>query len=305
MGVSPASLTGRGKLPGTQTTVDYSAYVPASGQSPFGERDEFRFGLRSQRFGLRAGDGAYGFSQLTSTGSYGFGGQLDGSLGSLNAAAYAQRSRWTPNAPLEVGASIGTPRSNAAHVELIGVGRQGTSASAGIASVAATLPISSFATVSIEAAASDSNGVASAAERGHLSGSLGRMTYDLTHQWSGDSFAGAQRAVRGNDLSMSAPIAGQLSFHGFAGLHSSGAAIPTANSPRDDFGSGALGATYGSWGSVEYVWTGRRDMGDTAMFDGLARGLRAMTFIPLGRLSLSLNVVGCVATEIVARIDRA
>lgn len=305
MGVSPASLAGRGKLPGTQTTIDYSAYVPASGQSPFGERDEFRFGLKSQRFGLRAGDGAYGFSQLTSTGAYGFGGQLEGSVGSLNAAAYAQRSRWTPNAPLEVGASIGTPRGNAAHVELIGVGRQGVNGSAAISSVAATVPVTKYATISIEAAASDSNGVASAAERGHLSGSVGRMTYDLTHQWAGDAFAGAQRAVRGNDLSVSAPIAGQLSFHGFAGLHSSGAATPTATSPRDDFGSGALGATYGSWGSVEYVWTSRRDMGDTAMFDGMAQGVRAMTFIPLGRASLSLNVDRGVASETVTRVNRA
>jgi hypothetical protein len=304
-GVAPASLSGRGQLPGTKTTIDYAAYVPAKGQSPFGERDEFRFGLRSRDLSLRLGDGAFGFSQLTSSGAYGFGAQVDGPLGSLSGAAYAQRSRWTPNAPLEVGASIGTPDGQATHFELVGVGRMGANGTAGVTSASATLPVSRYATLSVEAAASDSAGVASGAERGHLSGSLGRMTYDLTHQWSGNAFAGAQRGVRGNDLSMSTPLGGALSMHAFAGLHSSGSLTPTAASPRNDFGSGAIGATYGSWGSVEYVWTNRLDMGDTAMFDGAQRGVRAMTFLPLGPLSLSLNVDRGLVTERVTAVDRS
>lgn len=290
LGVSPATISGHGTLPGSSTKIDFSAYAPTSGRSILGEREELRFRLNSDALSLRAGDGVYGYSQLTSNGALGFGAQVDGMRGSLGTGAYVQHSRWIPNAPFEVGGYVGTPRENASRLGLVAVGRTKGGSTAGVLGFDGAMPLSKTTVLGVESAVSDSNGTPSAAERAHLGGMVGRLTYDVMHEWAGVSFAGSQRGIRSNDVSLSAQAWKQLSFHAYGGLHATGPTHPSSTSPLDHFGSGSVGTTLGAWGTVDYVWTSRRDEGDSVMFDGEQRGVRATTFLPLGPFSLSFNV---------------
>lgn len=289
IGVSPATISGKGTIPDTKTSIEFSAYAPTSGQSLFGEREELRLGVHSSAFNARAGDGVYGFSTLTSNGALGFGAEYDRQAGLFGGGAYVQHSRWMPDSPTEIGAFFGTPRENAAHADFVAVGRNTAGNTAGVLSFDGSMPLSRQSVLAIETAVSDSNGMPSAAERGHLSGAVGHLSYDLSHEWAGLAFAGSQRGVTSNDLSLSLAAWKQLSAHAYTGLHSNGPSNPTSTSLLDQYGTGTVGATLGSWGSLDYVWTSRRDRGDTVTFDGVQRGIRATTFVPLGPVSLSFN----------------
>ncbi len=290
LGVSPATISGHGTLPGSSTTIDFSAYAPTSGRSILGEREELRFRLNSNDLSLRAGDGVYGYSQLTSNGALGFGAQVEGMRGTLGTGAYVQHSRWLPNAPYEVGAYVGTPRENASRLGVIAVGRTLAGSTAGVLGFDGAVPLSKTTMLGFESAVSDSNGAASAAERAHLGGMVGRLTYDISHEWAGIAFAGSHRGIRANDVSLAAQAWKQISVHAYGGLHATGPTRPSSTAPLDRFGNGSVGATFGAWGTVDYVWTNRSDETDSLVFDGEQRGVRATTFVPVGPFSLSLNV---------------
>ena len=290
LGVSPATISGHGTLPGSNTKIDFAAYAPTSGRSILGEREELRFRLNNGDLSLRAGDGVYGYSQLTSNGALGFGAQVDGMRGTLGTGAYVQHSRWLPNAPYEVGAYVGTPREGASRLGLVGVGRAMAGSTAGVLAVDGAMPLSKTTTLGIESAVSDSNGALSAAERAHLGGVAGRLTYDVSHVWAGTTFAGPQRGIRSNDVSLSAQAWKQLSVHAYGGVHATGPTHPSSTSPLDRFGSGSVGATLGAWGTLDYVWTTRSAETDSVVFDGEQRGVRATTFLPVGPVSVSFSV---------------
>lgn len=302
MGVSPAAIAGRGVLPGTKVNVDYSAYVPAKGQSPFGDREEYHLGIRSEKLSAQLGDGVYSLSQLTSTGALSLGGSMETHVGGFSTGGYVQHSLWMSDSPVEAGAHFGTSKDADTRIDLVAVGR---SNGAGLVSLGGAMPLSRFATVAVEGAASDSNGTPSAAERTRVSGALGVLSYDLTNQWSGLAFAGAQRGTRGNDLALSAPVWRQLGLHANAGAHTTGSSTPSASTPLDEFDNGSVGATYGSWGTVDYTWTTRRDVSDAVTFDGTQRSVRATSYLPLGPITLSVNVDRGMSTEAVNAISRA
>jgi archaellum component FlaG (FlaF/FlaG flagellin family) len=297
LGISPATISGHGTLPGSNTTIDLAAHAPTSGRSLLGEREELRFRLNNGGLSLRAGDGVYGYSLLTSNGALGFGAQFDRTGGALEAGGYVQHSRWLPNAPYEVGTYVGTPRENASRLGLIAVGRGMAGAAAGVLGFDGALPLSKAATIGLESAVSDSNGMPSAAERAHLDGVVGRLTYDVSHEWAGTAFAGPQRGIRSNDVSLSAQAWKQLSFHAYGSRHATGPTRPSSTSPLDRFESGSMGATLGAWGTVDYVWTTRSDETDSLVFDGEQRGARVTTFLPAGPFSVSLNVDRGTATQ--------
>lgn len=304
-GISLATVSGHGMIAGTKTVVDYSGYVPAKGQSPFGERDEYRLALHNDQFSARLGDGIYGFSQLTSNSALGFGAEVGGTRGLFNTAAYVQRSRWMTDAPVEAGLRFGSSNDHPVRFGVTGVGRESDGTTAGVVSFSGAAPLSRYATLSTEVAGSDSAGTSSGAERTELSGSVGgRLSYDLTSLWTGLEFAGSQRSTRGTDASLSLAATPSLSFHGYAGLHSTGSPTPTAYSPLDQYDNGTVGATFGAWGSLDYTFTSRRDVGDSVSFDGEQRGFRANVSLPVGPAMLSLNGEHGTTTERTASIAR-
>jgi nucleoid-associated protein YgaU len=79
---------------GSATRVDILARGPNRTQSIFGERDEYRLALSSNRYELRLGDNGYALSPLTEPGRTGFGGSGRVSLGRATVGGFALRERW-------------------------------------------------------------------------------------------------------------------------------------------------------------------------------------------------------------------
>jgi hypothetical protein len=85
---------------GGDTYLDLLVRGPRPTWSPFGERDQYRLRVRSNRFDLRLGDHYYALSPLTATGRAGFGGAGSLTVGRVTAGGFAQRDRFGwPGAP--------------------------------------------------------------------------------------------------------------------------------------------------------------------------------------------------------------
>src|SRR5262249_50701836 len=94
-GVSPAALWGNGPIaPGSTTQLDFLFRAPVDGQPVFGERDEYRVGVTADNYRVRLGDNLFGFSQLTSSWTSGFGAEVSGEAAGLKAGAYVKENRW-------------------------------------------------------------------------------------------------------------------------------------------------------------------------------------------------------------------
>ena len=118
-GISPFELTGGGRLrDGGTEQVDFLFRGRTATYSPFGDREEYRVGIRGDRFRLQAGDALYSVSSLTSAGQRGFGGGLELGDSTFGAGAFAQKFRIVPGQGSEQGGfihlggdqSIGAPR---------------------------------------------------------------------------------------------------------------------------------------------------------------------------------------------------
>ena len=125
-GVSPASLFGSGQLgPGSNTQVDFLFRAPVSGPSLFGERDEYRIAVTADRYRVRLGDNLYGFSQLSSSWTAGFGAEARGEMSGVTAGAYVKENRWTGIPGSERALTVGTSTQAPFSMSVIGVDRTG------------------------------------------------------------------------------------------------------------------------------------------------------------------------------------
>lgn len=305
MGISPAAISGSGVLPGTETAIEFAAHAPTSGFSPWAEREDYRLAIHNQQFGLKLGDGTYSLTQLTSMPSLSFGGQFDLTHGAFGTSAYVEHSRLDPSSPTEAGAYVGMARTLPAYFGLTTVVRdQPGGQGAGIASLSGEARVGATTRLSLEAAASDSNGMQGLAEQSRVSGTVSRLSYDATTVVATSSFAGGQRNTEGADVSLSTPIWRSVSAHANGGSHTNGLVAPTNATPTDRYSNGTAGLSFGGWGSLDYSFTARKDNADSLTFDGDEHELRAGTAIPLGPFSLSASVVRGIATERVSDSTR-
>jgi hypothetical protein len=197
-GVSPYVLTGAGALrEGGATQVEFLLRGPTSSYSPFGDREEYRVGLRGNGFRLQAGDGLYGASPLTSAGQQGFGGGLEVGDSTFGAGAFAQRFRFVPGQGGEQGAfirlggdaSIGAPRLGFAAIN-----RSGGALDGRVLSMNGRLHPGGDMVVDLEYADSRGNDGHDVARSARVSGGT-TVHMDLGHRDVGPHFAGIGRGT--------------------------------------------------------------------------------------------------------------
>ncbi|HEX5972495.1 MAG TPA: carboxypeptidase-like regulatory domain-containing protein [Gemmatimonadaceae bacterium] len=197
-GVSPFVLTGAGPLrEGGATQVDFLLRGPTSSYSPFGDREEYRVGLRGNGFRVQAGDGLYGATPLTSAGQQGFGGALEVGDSTFGGGAFAQRFRLVPGQGAEQGlflrlggdASIGAPRLGFAAVNRAGGALDGR-----VLSMNGRLHPGGDMVVDLEYADSRGNAGRDVARSARLSGGT-TVHVDLGHRDVGPHFAGIGRGT--------------------------------------------------------------------------------------------------------------
>jgi len=159
-GVSPAALWGSGAVsPGSTTQLDFLFRAPVDGPPVYGERDEYRIGLKSDNYRVRLGDNLFGFSQLTSSWTSGFGAEVSGEAAGLTAGAYVKRNRWNRVPGTERALELGTSPSAPVSASIIGVDRTNLSGpDARMGSFAAQARLGDLSVLDVEGAVSDSAG---------------------------------------------------------------------------------------------------------------------------------------------------
>ncbi len=291
-GVSPVALTSAGMLADNKTSVDLAIQAPAGRQTPFGfgERDEYRADFRNDRFSLRLGDNLYGFSPLTTSGSMGTGAGLTGTLGAFSAGVYGQHLRWLPGSVSEEGVMLGTaPDSTRQLFSTFLERRSGGGQSVSGESLGGTLRLSGAASLQLEAATSDSNHTNGFAERARVSGAAGDMRYDVGVLHGDGDFAGIARGTTVQDGVVTARLSKQVTIAASGSIRESNFATPLLGIPAQRYTMANLSASYGGLATLEYVRLSRRDDGELSPFDGIQRGLRATSSLPLGPASASVS----------------
>lgn len=290
-GISPLALAGSGQLADGRTSVEFSLQAPTGQQSPygFGERDEYRVNFKSDKYSLRLGDNAYGFSLLTSTGMMGTGAEFQGTNGSLSAGVYAQHLRWFPGSNAEEGVMLGTAPDSTRQLTTAFVERQTAGGAVSVGSIGGRLRLSSAATLQVEAASSDSGRAAGLAARARISGTSGVVHYEAGVLNGDGAFAGIARGTTVEDGSISARLANHISIGASGSVRVSDFSTPYSGLPAQRFSTATINAAYGGIASLEYGWMSRHDDGALAPFDGTQQGLRATTSLPVGPASFSLS----------------
>ncbi len=290
-GVSPVALSGAGLLADNRTAVDFSLQAPVGNQSPygFGERDEYRANFKNDRYSLKLGDNAYGFSELTSSGMMGTGAQFQGTSGGFSAGAYAQHLRWIPGSNAEEGVFIGTAQDSINRVSTTFVERQSDDGPVSVASIGGGARLPGGAKIQFEAASSDSNRMAGIAGRAAISGAVRKVSYEFGFLNGNSAFAGLARGTTAQDGAISARLSDRVTIAASGSIRVSDFATPLAGVPAQRFETANLSASYGGLATLEYGWLSRRDDGTTSPFDGTQHGLRATTSLPLGPASLSVS----------------
>lgn len=290
-GVSPAVLAGGGLLPDDATSVDFTLQAPTGRQSPYGygERDEYRANFRNPQYTIRLGDNPYGFSPLTSSGMMGTGAEYDGALGPLTAGAYAQHIRWIPGSVTEEGAMLGTSPDSARQLYGTFVERQSGGLPVTVGSVGGHVRLAGAGTLNLEAATSDSERTSGVAERARFSGKAGSVSYDVGVLHGGTDFAGIARGTTVQDGVVSSQLGGQFTLTASGSIRVSDFATPLSGVPAQRFSTANLSASWGGVATLEYGVLGRHDDGPVTPLDGMQRGLRATTSLPLGPASFSAS----------------
>lgn len=302
-GVSPVVAWGSGRISqNSDATVDFSLRTSAGPSSIWGERDEYRFGLRNKHAGIRLGDDSYGFSLLTSGGAQSTGGELRGALGDLIGGVYVQRNRWTPNAPMEMAAMVGTSATRAlsATAVMLERGKSGTSARV----LGATAHASIFgAHLEAEAAKSDSQLVVGTAAVARLYGNAPTFAYDFGAQRASDDYAGAQHASGDAHASLSGQTVGPLVLSAMGSLH---VMNPTAQSGGfgQQLATSMASANLRNGSGLEFERVDRTDRGTMTPIRGIQQALRLRTHLATGPLDLLGSVQRGVVTEVDSTMAR-
>jgi hypothetical protein len=290
-GVSPASLFGSAQLgPGSNTQVDFVFRAPVSGPSLFGERDEYRVAVTADRYRVRLGDNLYGFSQLSSSWTAGFGAEARGEVSGVTAGAYVKENRWTGIPGSERALTVGTSARAPFSVSVIGVDRTGvagTSARMGTVTSQARLGRS---LIEVEDAVSDSAGIGGEAHRARVSGEYSRLSYDASLTRGSPDFAGRDHGQTTGHAGFTATLDGASLTANTSTL----SYVPTF----DALGFSRVRSTTveGSFLrdrlSLIYEQANRADSGMFAALGGGQRGGRIRTSLPLGWANLFADVAG-------------
>jgi hypothetical protein len=299
-GVSALVASGSGRLSeNSNVAVDFNVQTKPDAQSAFGERDQYRFGLKSQSMSLRAGDQSFGFSTLTSSGSQGTGGEFIGRRGALVAGGYMQKSRWMANSGTEMSAMVGSAEDQVTGGSLVLLQRNnGIGPSRVLAGTART----SYrgASVDLEAAKSDSANLGGAAGLLRVYGMAPTFSYDIGLQKATPSFAGAQRASSDQHVSLSGQKLGSATLAAMVAIHRTN---PTSAS--NGFGqriaTSSLTASFKSGSSLEYERFDRNDFAKASGVRGSQQSVRARARVTAGVLDFQSSI----QTGIVQQADSA
>jgi hypothetical protein len=290
-GVSPVALSGAGLLADNRTAVDFSLQAPVGNQSPygFGERDEYRANFKTDRYSLKLGDNAYGFSELTSSGMMGTGAQFQGTSGSFSGGAYAQHLRWIPGSNAEEGLFIGTARDSTSRLSTTFVERQSDGGPVSVVSIGGGARVPGGVKIQLESASSDSNHTSGVAGRAAISGTVQKVSYEFGFLNGTSAFAGLARGTTAQGGAISARLGGGVTIAASGSVRISNFATPLEGVPAQRFATANISASYGGLATLEYGWLSRHDDGTTSLLDGTQRGLRATSSLPLGPASLSVR----------------
>ena len=299
-GVSPIVAMGSGRLTEkSDVNVDFSLHSATNGSSVFGEREEYRFGLRNKHVGLRVGDNSFGFSMLTSSGSQSTGAELRAQNEKLTGGAYVNRNRWTPNAATEMAAMIGTNSAAQTSGSLILMerGRAGLSSQ-----IAAGTAKTSFrgANFEFEGAASDSNRNGGSAAIVRMFGTTRGLAYDLGGQHGSDAFAGSQRAQTDEHVSVSGQKVGSAVLSAMASVHNLNP-TKTSNGFGQHIGTAMVTANWSNGTAIELQRLDRADIGSSTSVRGHQQSVRVRGHHEFGRFDLGADL----QEGIVAQADSA
>jgi hypothetical protein len=297
-GVSPFVASGAGLISQSgDATVDFSFRNSAGPASIFGERDEYRFGLKNKNAGVRLGDNSYGFSLLTSSGQQSTGGELRGSAVGLTSGAYVERNRWTPNSPTEIAAMVGTEPTRDLSASAVVLERGTSGMDARVFSAAARGSIFG-AHLEAEAAKSDSQLVVGDAAVARLYGNLPTLSYDFGAQKASDAFAGVQHASGDAHASLSGQSVGPLILSAMGSIHLTD---PTPQSAGfgQQLATSTASANLRNGSGLDFERFDRRDRGTMNPIIGNQQALRLRVHIAAGPLDL----LGSVQRGIVAELD--
>lgn len=300
-GVSPIVASGSGRISQySDINVDFSLRSAAGPASIFGERDEYRFGIKNSRGGVRLGDDQYGFSLLTSSGGQGTGGEVRGNFENYVSGAYVQRNRWNLNAPTEMAAMIGTsPDSSRTSASLVALERgTGGMTSHVLAGTAQTMIKDSH--IELEAAASDSLHLGGGAAIARFFGSAPTFTYDLGAQTASGAFAGAQRASSDEHATISGQKVGPVILTAMTSIHQMNPTVQSAGFGQK-IATSSLSANFMTGSAIEFERYDRTDRGSPTAIQGNQQSLRFRGHFSIGAVDLS----GVLQQGIVAQADSA
>jgi hypothetical protein len=283
-GVSPIAMSGAGILADGKTTADFLLQAPTGHQSPygFGEQDQYRANFKSDRWALKLGDNLYGFSQLTSSGTLGTGGQFQANNNALAGGIYFQHPRWIPGSKMEEGGFVGTAPDSLRQVTATFVERQSLGGPVTVGSVGGHLRLMPGMTLSLETATSDSSHAAGLATSARLGGTLHGITYDLGTLDGGRDFAGLARGTTVQDGALSKRFTPLLTIGASASTRLSNFATPLAGIPAQRVSTASVSASYGGFANLDYGWLSRHDDGAVTPLDGTQNAIRATGTLPLG-----------------------
>jgi hypothetical protein len=290
-GVSPAALWGSGRIsPESNTQLDFLFRAPVNGQPIYGERDEYRVALSADRYRLRLGDNLFGFSQLTSSWTTGFGAEGTGQAAGMTAGGYVKENRWNRAPGTEEALMFGTSPSAPVAVSLIGVDRTGGTLPGGrVGSFAAQAHFGARSVVEVEGALSDSAGTPGEAHRARLSGDLSVLSYDLSVIRGTPEFAGRDRGQTTGHGGLSARFGQWATFSGNYSTFRYTPTLSLGGLSRMEFRD-VEGSVIGDRLAVAYEETTQGDSGSVAALGRTQRGFRIRGTLPLGPLELFSNV---------------
>lgn len=195
-GISPFVLSGGGRLrDGGSEHIDFLLRGRTSSYSPFGDREEYRVGVRGNGFRLQAGDALYAASPLTSAGQQGFGGGLEVGDSTFGGGAFAQKFRLVPGQGNEQGAFIhfgGDESAGAPRIGLAAVNRAGGPLDGQVFSMNSRLHPGGDVVVDLEYADSRGNAGHDVARSARVTGGT-TIHVDVGHRDVGPHFAGIAR----------------------------------------------------------------------------------------------------------------
>lgn len=192
---APFEFSGGGSLRSVgNEQITFLARGPSGKSSAFGERDEYRVGLESDRYSINAGDNLYRLSPLLGDGQPGFGGSARFVARNFNIMGFGQKFRYQGGNLAERGASIGWTKSEETQLSLNAINRPNGVFTGSAASISGLLNPVSDMKVEFDVSSNVSSGPARYGRSLHVNGAA-PFQYDVGHV-SGDSlFLGPARGI--------------------------------------------------------------------------------------------------------------